>query len=539
MVTLENVVYSIGDRIILNGINFTLTKNEKAGLVGINGVGKSTLLEIIIGRKKQDSGNVLFSRSISSIGYMSQVLEIDDVYKEQSVLDFLLSGRPIKGIKKEMADIEEKLFHCKSDIEAKNLLDRMSFLYNQFETLGGYSAEDDLMRIVDGISLEGLDLSSKVFNLSGGQKSKVNFIRVLYSRPGILFLDEPTNHLDVRSKEWLISYLLDFRGPALIISHDQMFLDRVVSKIIRIDENKKIAEIFSGNFSHYLSVWNDKVGSHNRLVSNQQKEISRLQDFVVRMNGVSGKRKRQAKSKEKAINRLKKMALEVPRSNIGNFRISPKVKCPENPLHLVDVHFGYSLEQKIIKGVSLILASNEKFVIIGKNGSGKSTLLKLIAGKIKPCDGMINLSRNTFTGYYAQEQEGLNMGATVLEDVASVSGLNQQKLRSALGQFMFTGKTVFQKVETLSPGERSRLALAKISLLGSNLLILDEPTNHLDKETSGAVATSLRSYDSSIVVVSHDVGFLEALGVERMLILPDCVVKDYDREIVEKFYLEA
>lgn len=540
MITVKDIVYSVGGRLILDKVSFTLANNEKIGLVGINGVGKSTLFEIILGKKHYDSGEISFSNSSTSVGYMSQTLKLDEILFDQKVFDYLLSARPVEEIKFKIEEIIEKLSLCKSEEESRNLLEELSFFQERFEFFGGYSAEDELMRIIDGLSLDGIDLDMKVGALSGGQKSKVNFVRVLYSKPDMLLLDEPTNHLDKKSKAWLISYISKYQGIVLVISHDKDFLNSTVSKIVMLNENTRRAEIFSGNYSHYLTVWQERLEANNRLAKNQDREINRLQDYVDSMKGVSGKRKRQANSKGKAlVKMIENKVSEAPRIKHNNLHILPKAESPATPLHIVDVHFGYKKECEIISGASFLLSKNERFVVVGKNGAGKSTLLKLIVDKLNPWKGEISISKSVTLGYYAQEHEDLNMKKTVLENAASVSDFNQSKLRGVLGKFMFSGEKVFQKVETLSPGEKSRLALAKISLRGPNLLVLDEPTNHLDRETSKIIANALRDYGGAVIVVSHDVEFLEKLGVERMLILPSCRVKYYDRSIVEKFYLES
>lgn len=536
MITVKDVVYSVGEKTILDGVNLTLTDNEKAGLVGVNGAGKSTLFRVMMGEVAPESGSVIFSSATRSIGYMPQTLECTKTSVEQGIFDFLLSGRPVRKIEEEMRKLTELISACRNEEECGDFLKELAQLQDLFNFWGGYSAEDELLRIVDGMSLGGLDLDMAVSELSGGQKSKVNFARVLYSRPDVLLLDEPTNHLDKESRNWLKSYLVRYPGSVLIISHDRDFLDATVSKIIHLDGCTKIAETFAGSYSHYLEVWQQNLDARRCLARKQEREIDRLKSFIDDMRGVSGKRKRQAQSREKMLEKLLENRIEdVGRVKQRSVRIMPKRECQNTPLHVMDVHFGYLRNKEVIHGASFLLSKNEKFVVVGKNGTGKSTLLKLIVGKIKPWKGVVNMASRTDVGYYAQEHEDLSLENNIIEEVSGVSSLGQSQLRSVLGRFRFSGEKVFQKIGTLSPGERSRLALAKLSLEGANLLVLDEPTNHLDLQTSKIIAEALRDYGGTVIVVSHDVEFLETLGVERMLFLPDCKVEYYSRLKVEQF----
>lgn len=534
MIIVKNITYSIGAKTILKDVNFTIAKGEKVGLVGINGVGKSTLFKLMLKILSPDKGSVTFSRSISGIGYMPQTVSEISIPKRQLVFDFLLSGRPVKEIEKKMNLLMEALASIKDDLEQKKALDKLGHLQEEFDFWGGHAAENELLRIIDGLRLDGIDLNAEVNNLSGGEKSKVNFARVLYSHPSVLLLDEPTNHLDKKSREWLIGFLGRYYGSVLIISHDASFLNAVATKIIHLDEVSRSAEIFFCNYSRYLKVRKHNLESQEHQGEVQEKKVQQLKKFIDSMHNVSGKRKRQVKSREKALKKLLITKIDKrPRFKEVRIKLSPKRDGHEVLLNIRDLHFGYSKEKEIIKGVSFSLMRNERFVIVGENGSGKTTLLKLITGILKSWKGEIEVTGKTDMGYYTQEHEGISMENTVLEEVSSISALPQRALRSILGRFLFYGDMVFQKVVTLSPGERSRLALAKLSLTGSNLLLLDEPTNHLDRNTSESVAKIFREYGGAVIVVSHDFDFLEALGVERMLFLPQGKIQGYDHSVIE------
>lgn len=536
MLSVRNVSYDIGGKSVLRSVNFTIGDKEKAGLIGINGVGKTTLFRIIMGIITPSAGVVSFSGKKTTIGYMPQTVAELDISKNITVLDFLLSGRPIEEIGRQIKGLSDRLAVLGDSREQRLVLERLGILQEKFENLGGYKAEDELLRIINGLQIEAIDMNAKVSTLSGGEKSKVNFVRVLYSNPDVLLLDEPTNHLDKKSREWLIGFIKRFSGCALIISHDVPFLDSVVNKIIRLDEGSRSADVFRGNYTQHKSILAQRRLSLERVAANQEKEIDRLQEYLDRMQGVSGKKKRQAGSREKKLEKLKRDKVEIaPVVSTVRAKLSPKRRGGENPLVIRDVSYGYESNKEVLSRVSLTLSRNERLAIVGKNGAGKSTLLKLIIGFLSPQQGEIVIGSKTDLGYYAQEHEGINFKNTVLEEVSEISKSPVRNLRAVLASFLFHGNSVFQSVATLSPGERSRLALAKLSLYGANMLLLDEPTNHLDSNTSSAIAHVLRGYEGTLIVVSHDIDFLEVLGVERILILPRGEVMYYDRSIVERY----
>lgn len=533
MIAIKDVSYSIGAKTILKDISFTVATGEKVGLVGINGVGKSTLFKLMLNILSPGKGNISFSRSISGIGYMPQTVSEISIPNGQTVFDFLLSGRPVKEIERKMNILMESLGSLQC-LEQQKALDELGNLQEEFDFWEGYEAESELLKIIDGLQLEGIDLNAEVNSLSGGEKSKVNFARVLYSKPSVLLLDEPTNHLDKKSREWLIGFLGRYQGSVLIISHDDSFLDAVATKIIHLDEVSRSAEIFSCNYSRYLKMKKNNIESQKHQADIQEKKIQQVKKFIDSMHGVSGKRKRQVKSKEKALERMIRAKVNRrPHTKEVRIKLSPNRDGHAVMLSVRGLHFGYVDKKEIIKEVSFSLMRNERFVVAGENGSGKTTLLKLIMSILRPWKGEVNITSKTDMAYYTQEHEGISAENTVLDEVASISKLSQRVLRSILGRFMFYGDTVFQKIATLSPGEKSRLALAKMSMLGANLLLLDEPTNHLDRHTSESVAKTFREYGGAVIVVSHDFDFLEALGVERMLILPDGCIKDYDHSVIE------
>lgn len=536
MVTLENLRVELGSKLILNGVSFTIGNREKIGLVGINGVGKSTLLKVIARKNIMYNGKLIFSKSTQSIGYMPQTLTDFELFSEQKVLDFLRLGRPLEVVELEIESINERLSgECKKEIQKKLLRD-LAEKRLQFECWGGYKAESELFQIIEGMNLGDINLNTSMSKVSGGQKSRIIFARTLYSIPDILLLDEPTNHLDPRSREWTIGFLQKYPKAILVVSHEGEFLDAFVTKVVKIDEVTHRSEVFPGNYRKYKILLKQKERSVQRSSFKKQKEIDRLKQFIDSMNGVSGKRKRQAQSREKTLERLlDKSSVERRESKIlKTFCLGGSEKGDYLPIQIKELCFSYPGCGKIIKNLSLSLIRDEKLAIVGKNGAGKTTILKLMAGKLNPVSGSIILGSKTKIGYYTQEQEDLNLNNNLLEELLGISYLPQSQLRGLLGRYLFAGDKVFQRINTLSSGERSRLSLLKLTLQSANLLLLDEPTNHLDDITREIVVESLNSYKGSIVVVSHDPIFLERLGVEKMLILPQGKIQIYNAQKAQK-----
>jgi len=534
MLFVRNVSYEIGEKCVLKGVSFTLGDAEKAGLIGANGAGKTTLFRLITGLLTPSSGIISFPSRRLIIGLMPQTVAELEVPENTTVFDFLLSGRPIGEISGQINAVSERLAVIDDPQEQRLALKKLGRLQQEFEDWGGYHAEDELLRILSGLQMEGIDLNIKVGALSGGEKSKANFARVLYSNPGVLLLDEPTNHLDGKSQEWLVGFIKKFAGCVLIISHDALFLDATVSKIIRLDEISRSADVFHGNYTQHIAVLAQRRATLQRMAVNQEQEMRHLRKYLERMHGVSGKRKRQVAGRERKLEQLKRDKVEVvPPTRVVRTKLLSERKSGENPLVVRDVSYGYEGGKKVLSHISLTLTRNERLVVVGVNGAGKSTLLKLIVGSLSLQSGEIIIGPKTDIGYYAQEHEGINLQNTVLEEIGTVSELSARNLRSVLASFLFRGEAVFQSVATLSPGEKSRLALAKLSLSGANLLLLDEPTNHLDSNTSSAIAVALRGYEGPLIVVSHDVVFLDELGIERMLILPRGEVAYYDRNVIK------
>ena len=528
---IKNLSMSFGLQEIFNDITLHINENEKVGIIGMNGAGKSTFFNLIMGKLEPDKGSITF-KSGTRIGFLPQVIsdEIPDMHI--SVFDYLLDGRPIKKLEKELSETYV-LASVESDEKKMDfLMKKIAKLQAKLEYYDVYSAESILLKIIDGMNIDSELLDMELCNLSGGQKSKIAFARLLYSKPEVLLLDEPTNHLDIDTKDYIINYLRGYNGMVLVISHDIDFLDQVTTQTLYVDKTKHTMELFPGNYEKYMKIRNERQKTLERIAEKQNAEEEKLKRIIAKYIGGNEKKARIAKDRQKKLARLEEQKVVLEKS-AKTARFKMKINHPSGvcPLKCEGLKFGYKEDHILIDDLTFDLSRGEKFLIVGENGIGKSTLLKLIVGLLKPLAGEILVNQKCEIGYYAQEHELLNNDQTILENIEKF-GLSKNEMRSFLGNFLFSGDDVFKKVGVLSPGERSRVALAKLALTGANFLILDEPTNHLDPQTQEIIARTFRDYEGTMLVVSHNVDFVDNLGVERMLMLPSGQIRYYDKNTV-------
>ena len=438
-------------------------------------------------------------------------------------------------------ELQEAYNHISTIMDERELKEeyrKIEKIERKLDYWNQYSAETILLKILDGMDISSDMLNKPLKELSGGQKSKVAFARLLYSKPEIILLDEPTNHLDKKTKEFVISYLKSYKGSVFIISHDISFLNAVTNKTLYLDKNVKNMELYNGNYDVFVKLHTERELALKRQAEIQEKEIEKLQTIVDKYATSSGKRKKMAQDREKKLEKLLDNRIEItPETKKAKIQMTAARDSSNVPLKIENLSFRYdknSLDY-IIHHLSFELFKGEKFLIVGENGIGKSTLLKLIVGQLKPDEGEIILSNKTDIGYYAQEHELLDSEKTILENFREFD-LSERNIRSVLGRFLFFGNDVYKKVEILSPGERSRVALAKLSLKGANLLILDEPTNHLDPETQQIIADVFKTFNGTMLVVSHNLEFVDNLGIERTLDMHTGEISYYDKKTVEHYY---
>lgn len=532
---IKNLTMSFGLQEIFDDVTLQIKEKEKVGIIGVNGAGKSTFFKLILGKLTPDSGKIILKPG-TRIGFLPQVISDEIPNMKISVFDYLLEGRPIKKLEDELAKAYTDASVETDEKKIKYLMKQIGKIQEKLEYYEVYNAENILLKIVTGMNIDSDLLDMNLCDLSGGQKSKIAFARLLYSNPEIILLDEPTNHLDVDSKEYIINYLKNYNGTILVISHDIDFLDQVTTQTLYVDKITHKMELFPGNYEKYLKIRNERLKTQERLYEKQIKEEEKLKKIISKYIRGNEKKANIAKDRQKKLAKLEenKIVLEQ-KQKVTHFKIKINHNSGIVPLKCENLKFGYKENNILFENLTFDLERGEKFLIVGENGVGKSTLLKLIMKHLEPLDGSIDINSKTEIGYYAQEHELLENDKIILENFKDFN-LSVKELRSFLGSFLFHGDDVYKKISFLSPGERSRVALAKLALTGANFLILDEPTNHLDPETQRIIADTFREYEGTMLVVSHNLEFVDNLGIERMLMLPSGEIKYYDPKIVSYYH---
>ncbi len=528
---IEHLYMSFGLQEIFNDVNIRFNDNDKVGVVGVNGAGKSTLFNLILGLASPDSGKIMIKNK-DLIGYLPQVITDEIPDDNITTFEYLLLGRPIEKLKKNITDLYEKIATLKDDKKLNYYFKEITKNQNKLDYYDEYNAESTLLKIIDGMHIDDSLLNLKLTSLSGGQKSKIAFARLLYSKPEVLLLDEPTNHLDIDTKDYIINYLKTYPGLILVISHDIDFLNEVTTKTLYVDKLKKNVEMYNGNYEKYLKIKNERDLAKERLYEKQIKEEEKLKGIINKYIRGNEKKANIAKDRIKKLEKLQKEKVVLEKSNkYARFKIKINEPSYLIPLSVNNLTFGYNKDNLLYQNLTFDLTRGEKLLVVGENGIGKTTLLKLIMKILLPIEGTIFINDKTSIGYYAQEHEILDNEKTIIDNFNEFN-LRDFELRKVLGSFLFSGDDIYKKVSVLSPGERSRVALAKISLKGANTLLLDEPTNHLDPMTQTLIAETFKTFEGTMLVVSHNLDFVDNLGISRMLLLPSGKIVYYDRDIV-------
>lgn len=530
----EHLYLSFGSEIIYDDANFSIEEKDKVGVVGVNGAGKTTLFKILLKEERLDAGKIKVINK--RIGYLPQ--EITFTNQEMIVLDYLSEGRPIKRLEQELNNIYEKLPKLEEK-EQNKLLKQAEKLQNELDSLHQYTAEDELLEIIESMKIDSELLEMKVKNLSGGQKSKIAFAKLLYENADVLLLDEPTNHLDMKTKDYVINYLKNYHGMVLVISHDIDFLNDIVTKTMFINKVTHKIKVYKGNYKEFKRLYADEMMLKERKRTEQLKEIKQLQEVVDRAEQASRtnhKLKKMGQSRKKLLDKkLEELETVEEKYKTVTMKVEPLERSGKIPIEVNHLTFHYPNKNNLYYNLSFQLQRGEKFLIVGENGIGKSTLLKLIMKQLQPIQGEIVYGYHASIAYYAQELEILDENKTILENIDNPN-YNDQELRTFLGNFLFSNNDVFKKVKVLSPGEKARVALCKILIQRTNIIILDEPTNHFDPETQKVIGDNFKNYTGTLLVVSHNPSFVEQIGITRMLVLPEGKVVEYKRELLHYYY---
>ncbi len=528
---IQNLTMSFGLQTIYDNVSFQINENDKVGIVGVNGAGKSTLFNLILGKLTPDEGKIIIKNNIN-IGYLPQVITDEIPNDDITVFDYLLLGRPIEELKNKLTNLYEKIATIEDQKELNHYLKEITKVEDKLTYYDEYNAESTLLKIITGMNIDDKLLDLKLKNISGGQKSKIAFARLLYSKPEIMLLDEPTNHLDIDTKDYIISYLKKYHGMILVISHDIEFLNEVTTKTLYVDKIKHNVEIYNGNYQKYLKIKEERDLAKKRLFEKQQKEEEKLKNIISKYIRGNEKKANIAKDRIKKLERLQSEKVTIEKENkYAKFKMKINYPSYTIPLACQNLTFGYTEDNLLYENLNFDLTRGEKLLVVGENGIGKTTLLRLIMNYLTPLEGKIIIGEKTNIAYYAQEHEILDSNKTILENFNSF-GLPEYELRKVLGSFLFSGNEINKRISVLSPGERSRVALAKISLSGANTLLLDEPTNHLDPMTQMIIADTFSDYEGTMLVVSHNLDFVDNLNINRMLLLPSGKITYYDRDIV-------
>lgn len=514
LLTAHNLGKSFGPVDIFSGLSFSIPQRARIGLVGANGVGKTTLLRILLGLEEASEGSVHRARGLT-LAYLPQEAELESEHTLwQECLgvfsDLLERQAELTRLEAEMSDPER----------ADTALETYGRLQAAFEQRGGYTYETRIRQTLTGLGFSPQDVHRPLGQLSGGQKTRALLARLLLSDPDLLLLDEPTNHLDIAAVEWLESYLSDWHGAVLIVSHDRYFLDQVVSTIW---EMTPVLETYRGNYSAYLVQREERYKRRLEEFQDQQEFIEKEEDYIRR--NIAGQNTRQAQGRRKRLERLLEETRMAPprQSRTMHFRLSTSGRSGDLVLRTYDLSIGYHDEGRpLFQAPDLVLKRGECAAILGPNGAGKTTFLKTLLEQVPPYAGEVQLGASLQIGYFAQVHDSFNPNHNLIEIVQTAAPyMLPAEVREYLARFLFTGDDVFKEVELLSGGERSRLALACLALQGTNLLLLDEPTNHLDLPSQEILQSLLGAYGGTILLVSHDRYLIDALATQIWEVFPD------------------
>ena len=499
----QNISKAFVENQVLKNVSFHIEDHEKAAIVGINGAGKTTLLRIIVGEMTPDDGQVVLAKD-KTLGYLAQNSTVDTSH---TIYEELLS------VKADLLRLEEKIRECENNMKhaegdaLEDLMKQYTSLTHAFETGGGYLYRSELVGVLKGLGFTEDEFSKPVATLSGGQKTRVALGRLLLQNPDLIILDEPTNHLDMNSIAWLETYLLNYKGAVLIVSHDRYFLDRIAGKVIEIDQSK--ATTFMGNYSDYAVKKEQlRVATWNAYM-NQQREIKHQEEVIEKLKSFNREKSiKRAESREKMLDKIE--VIEKPSEVRTDMKLSLTPRILSGNDVLTVEHLSKSFDShKLFTDVNFEIKRGEHVAIIGDNGSGKTTLLKILNGLVPADQGTFRLGSNVEIGYYDQEHHVLHSEKTLFEEISDdYPYLNNTQIRNVLAAFLFTGEDVFKRISDLSGGERGRVSLAKLVLSNANFLILDEPTNHLDIMSKEILEDALNGYEGTILYVSHDRYFI-------------------------------
>ncbi len=517
----QNISKTFNEKSILKNVSFHIEDYDKAAIVGINGAGKTTLLKIIVGDLPADEGIVTLSKD-KTFGYLAQHQSVNS---DHTIYEELLT------VKQDLITLETRI--RQAELEMKNTagpaLDRIMESYSQmthrFESEGGYTYRSELVGVLKGLGFTEEEFDKPVSTLSGGQKTRIALGKLLLSKPHLIMLDEPTNHLDMSSITWLETYLMNYKGAVIIVSHDRYFLDRIASKVIEIDQTK--ASVFTGNYSDYAAKKEQLRAAQLKAYMNQQQEIRHQEEVIAKLKSFNREKSiKRAESREKLLEKVERLEKPTQARTDIHITLEPRCASGNDVLHAENLSKSFG-DLRLFQNIGFDIKKGEHVAIIGDNGTGKTTILKIINDIIPADSGSLRLGTNVHIGYYDQEHHVLHMEKTLFDEISDeYPAMNNTEIRSTLAAFLFTGEDVFKRIGDLSGGERGRVSLAKLMLSESNFLILDEPTNHLDIASKEILEDALNHYTGTVLYVSHDRYFINRTA-SRILELSGHTLTNY------------
>ncbi len=520
-ITVDNIKKSFGERTLIKNGSFFVDNKDKIGIVGSNGVGKTTLIRMILGEETLDGGSINISKNLK-IGYLSQLNKADNtnsLYEE-----IILADPYILDLNAEMLKLNDLMSSLTDKDELDKTINRFTRLNEEFEKNDGYTYFSRAKSILKGLGFTENDFEKKIAMLSGGELTRITLGKLLLAPNQILILDEPTNHLDMGSIEWLEGFLSDYSGALILISHDRYFMDKIVTKIVELKD--ETLRTYQGNYSAYAKKQEQIRLAYIKAYENQQRQIKHQEEVISKLKSFNREKSiKRAESREKHLEKMDRIE-KLQEESIIKMKFDTNRLSSKKVLTVNDLSKNYE-NREIFKNVSFDISRGEKVALIGNNGVGKTTILKIINGFIDGFKGEIRFGENLDIAYFEQNAENMNIDNTVFDEISeSFPNYTNTKIRNALASFLFTGDDVFKTISSLSGGERGRVALVKLMLSGANFIILDEPTNHLDIASKEILEAALNSYEGTIFYVSHDRFFINKTA-DRILKLSENGVDNY------------
>ncbi|MCL6660290.1 ABC-F family ATP-binding cassette domain-containing protein [Paenibacillus amylolyticus] len=539
LLQVSGIIKRFGVDPILDGVNLQILERERIGLVGVNGAGKSTLLKIVAGEMSYDGGQIFKSKE-TTLGYLAQNsgLQSDRTIWEEMMNVFAHLTQAEADLRQMERDIADPA-QMEDEKKYADLLERYAKRSDWFKDHGGYEMETRIRSVLHGMGFGEFSPDTPIATLSGGQKTRLALARILLQAPDLLMLDEPTNYLDIATLTWLEDYLRGYSGALLVVSHDRYFLDRLVTTIVEIERHR--SKKYTGNYSRYMELKAAEYETQMKQYEKQQGEISKMEDFVQK-NIVRASTTKRAQSRRKALDKMERLDKPMGDLKKAHFSFETAVMSGKEVLRVDQLSVAYDEASPLFRNVSFDLRRGETVALIGPNGIGKSTMLKCLTGSLRPVTGEIQWGTKVQIGYYDQEQTGLNPSNTVLEELWSAyPGMEEARIRTVLGNFLFSGDDVLKKISSLSGGEKARVSLSKLMLKEANMLILDEPTNHLDLFAKEVLEAALMDYEGTLLFISHDRYFLNKMAERIVELHPggtEHYLGNYDDYVEKKQELE-